>query len=159
SLTPQLKYCRGTRDTRPPTFASVLALARKRAMLLVLDVKELGLEPQISQMLTEADAWDLVVGANAETAPALLPDPRYKPFTWKGPGLFDDRSDMNPDAVKDQLTKPGDAIMVDDPRVAAQVLKRRPIESTPLPGLRKYWPPLHLPGDLIRPYRLVPMLY
>ena len=49
--------------------------------------------------------------------------------------------DMNPEKVKDGLAKPGNMIMVDDPRVAARELKRKPLR-VPLPDhLRAPLPP------------------
>src|SRR4029077_9705680 len=44
SLKPREVYGTADGSTRPPTFAALLELTRKRAMLLHLDVKEPGLE-------------------------------------------------------------------------------------------------------------------
>jgi hypothetical protein len=125
TLTPQLRYGRATRATRPPTFASVLTLARQRAMLLHLDVKEPGLEAEIARHLDAADAWDHVIAINTANAASLAKDPRFVGLRYKGPGLYEDRSDVDPEKVRAQIGLPGDAIMVDDPRVAAMVLGRR----------------------------------
>ena len=52
-------------QTRIPTLAAVLELARQRAMLLHLDVKEPGLKGDIAKLLDAADVWDHVVAINA----------------------------------------------------------------------------------------------
>ena len=130
---PTFLYGTAKADTRPPTFAAVLALAQQRAMLLHLDVKEKGLEDQIAFMLDAADAWDHVIGVNMETAARLASNPKISLPRYKGPGLYDKRQDVDPEAVRAQLAKPGQMIMVNDPRVAAQVLGRKPYQPVPLP--------------------------
>jgi hypothetical protein len=121
---PRFVYGTADKTTRPPTFAALVALARQRRMLLHLDIKETSLDGDIATMLTEADVWDQVVAVNSTTAPVLAKDPRWKPIRFKGSGLFDKRLDMDPEAVRKQLAQAGDAIMVDDPRVASRELKR-----------------------------------
>jgi len=108
-----------------PTFGELLALARQRAMLLHLDVKEPGLEDDIARQLEEADVWDHVVSINTYNTVRLRQHPKFKPLAYKGPGLSGERRDMDSDAVKAQLARPGQMIMVDDPRVAARVLQRQ----------------------------------
>jgi hypothetical protein len=133
-MRPRRVYGTANWETRLPTFASLLSLARQRDMYLHLDVKQTGLDAELSKMLTEADAWDHVAGINTTTAPELAKDPRFKPLHYKGPGLFEDHKDMDPELVRAQLALPGDAIMVDDPRVAVHELKRRArLQSTPAP--------------------------
>jgi len=142
SLRPRFNYGLSDATTRPPTFAALLALARQRAMLLHLDVKEPELDGQIGVMLDGADMWDHVTAVNSTTAPTLAKDPRVKPLRFKGPGIYADRKDVDPEAVRAQLAQPGQAIMVDDPRIAARELKRKPLDRVPLPaGLRKSWEP------------------
>lgn len=133
---PRRIYGTATAKTRMPTFAAVLELARRRRMLLHLDVKQTGLDADISRMLDQADAWDHVVAVNAATAPGLAKDPRVKPIRYKGPGLFEGRKDWDPALVRAQLALPGDAVMVDDPRVAAAALARPAYRPVPLPALR-----------------------
>lgn len=140
SLQPRFVYGRATRATRPPTFAALLALAQQRAMLLHLDVKEPHLEGDIAELLTRADAWDHVVAVNRTTAPKLLQDKRCRPLRYKAPGLYAGRKDTDPDAVAAALSQPGELIMVDDPRVAARVLKRTLIRRLALPKkLHRDW--------------------
>src|SRR5262249_50903173 len=106
ALQPRLRYGTATGDTRPPTFAALLALARQRAMLLHLDVKEPGLEGGIARLLDEADAWDHVVACNAANAASLLKNAKLRLLQYRGPGLFDGRLDVDREAVRVQLAKP-----------------------------------------------------
>lgn len=124
SLKPRFVYGTASGRTTIPTFAALLTLARQRRMLLHLDVKEKGLDAAIARMLEQADAWDQVVGVNGTTAPDLAKDKRFQLIRYKGPGLFEGRKDMDPEAVRAQLARPGTGIMVDDPRVAARELGR-----------------------------------
>lgn len=138
---PRRVYGTADAETRLPTFAAVLELARRRGMLLHLDVKQTGLDEAIARLLDQADAWDHVVGVNGTTAPKLAKDPRVKPVRYKGPGLFDGRKDWDPAVVRAQLALPGDAVMVDDPRLAARLLGRAGYDPRPLPPLRAAAPP------------------
>lgn len=135
SLHPRYIYGAATKDTRPPTLAAVLTLARQRAMLLHLDIKEPGIEEDIIKMLDEADMWDHVVSVSPYNSEQIQKHPQFKPLQYKAPGLFEDRTDMDLEGVKAALAKPGEMIIVDDPRVAAQVLGRVPYKPVPLPRL------------------------
>ena len=140
SLVPRQSYGTATSRTRPPTFAALAVLAREREMLLHLDVKEPGLDDALAAHLTQAGIWDHVVAVNAANAPRLAADRRFVPLKYKGPGLYAGRQDVNPDAVTAQLAQPGEMLMVDDPRVAAQVLQRAPSRSRPLgKHLQRQW--------------------
>lgn len=137
---PTLRYGTATRTTRPPTFAAVLALARQRAMLLHLHIKEGNIDADIARMLDAADAWDHVIGVGMEEGSTLGKDKRLNLLRYKGPGLFATRLDVDPEAVKAQLARPGQLIMVDDPRVAAHELGRPPYLPVAQPtGLRQEW--------------------
>jgi hypothetical protein len=111
-------------DTRIPTLAAVLELARQRAMLLHLDVKEPGLEEDIAKLLEAADVWDHIVEINQWNATALRKSPKAHRLAYKAFGWQEGRMDVNPGKVRDGLAKPGNMIMVDDPRVAVRELKR-----------------------------------
>ncbi len=153
-------YGTATRGTRIPTLASLLALARQRAMLLHLDIKEPGLDGEIARLLDEADMWDAVVSVNASNAGSLAANPKIRQLSFKAPGLFEDRTDADLEAVRTALSRPGEMIIVDDPRVAAKVLGRPAYDPVRLPKrLRRYWQPSHLPasGELI-PQRFVASL-
>ena len=112
------------RSFRATTFAALLDLARERHMLLHLDLKEPDLEEELMRLLDAADAWDHVVYVNESNSVRLRTDPRYRPLSYKGPGLYERRLDFDPAAVRAQLQLPGQMIMVDDSRVAARVLQR-----------------------------------
>jgi hypothetical protein len=138
------RYGAAASAEHPPTLAAVLELARRRAMLLYLDVKERGLEAEIARVLTEAAVWDHVIGINQETISGIGRDPRARLLRFKGPGLYAERRDMDPEAVAAQLALPGEMVMVDDPRVAARVLGRSP-RPRRLPALSDVWPPVPVP--------------
>jgi hypothetical protein len=132
-LKPRFRYGKARSNTRPPSFAAVLALARQRAMLLHLDLKEPGLEDDIARQLDAADAWDHVVAVNTANAQKLLQNPRLKLLAYKT-GLYEGRRDVDPQAVRQALAKPGQMLIVDDPRVAARELRRPAYQPVPLPG-------------------------
>jgi len=132
ALRPQRQFGRAL-SSGAPTFAALLELARQRAMVLHLDVKEPGLEDDIARQFDDADAWDHVVSINTYNTARLRTHPKLKLLAYKGPGLSEARRDMDPDAVQAQLAQPGQMIMVDDPRVAVRALKRDPYQPTPLP--------------------------
>jgi Glycerophosphoryl diester phosphodiesterase family len=134
---PRFTYGRATAETRVPTFAALLVLARQRTMLLHLDVKEPDLEAEIVRLLDAADAWDHVVAVNEWNASRIRQHPKLKLLAYRAPGLQEDRRDMDPTAVRETLGRPGNMIMVDDPRLAAHELKRKPYQPVRLPdGLR-----------------------
>lgn len=131
---------RAKADTCIPTLAAVLELARQRDMLLHLDVKEPGLEDEITRLLDDADVWDHVVAINESNAAALRKNPKVHLLTYKAWGWQEGRMDMSPEKVRDGLTKPGDMIMVDDPRVAAHELRRKNLHVPLSDNLRTPWP-------------------
>lgn len=119
-----------------PSLVQLLDLARQRAMLLHLDVQEPGLEEEIARWLDAADCWDHVVAVNRTHAPGLLQHPNFRPLTYKAPALHPGRADLDHDTVRSVLELPGIMILVDDPRVAASVLKRPAYR--PVPFLRTF---------------------
>ncbi len=125
ALRPRFAFGRALGGT-PPSFVQLLDLARQRAMLLHLDVKEPGLGPELARWLDAADCWDHVVAINTQNAPDLLAHPRYRPLRYKGPGLYEARRDLDPASVETALARDGEMIMVDDPRLAARMLGREP---------------------------------
>ncbi len=127
-------------DTRIPTLAAVLELARQRAMLLHLDVKEPGLEEDIAKLLDAADMWDHVVEINVWNATALRKNPKAHRLAYKAFGWQEGRMDMNPERVREGLAKAGNMIMVDDPRVAARELRRKALRVPLSDHLRARWP-------------------
>lgn len=139
ALNPRMAFGRAAGGT-PPSFVQLLELVRPRAALLHLDLKEPGLEDEVAHWLDVAGVWDHVVAVNVEHAPRLARDPRLRLLRYKTPGLYADRRDVDPDAVRAALRQPGEMILVDDPRVAAQVLGR----------------PRYRPVPVLRTFRLVP---
>jgi hypothetical protein len=110
---------------RIPTLVEVFDLHRKYAGLMHLDIKRHGLDRDIADLLTRMDMWDQVGYCNDETGGVILRDPRLKLRRYKGPGLYADRSEVFPDAIAAVLKKPGDGVIVDDPRGVAVALGRK----------------------------------
>lgn len=111
-------------ECRIPTLVEVLDLHRKHAGLLHLDIKRPKLDQAISDLLTKMDMWDHVGYCNSETGGVILKDPRFKPRKYKG-GLYLDHGEIFPEAIEAMLKKPGDGVIVDDPRGVAVALGRK----------------------------------
>jgi hypothetical protein len=109
---------------RIPTLVQVCELHRRYAGLLHLDVKRPGLEKQIIDLLDRMDLWDHVAYCNAENAPDVLRHPHYRGCRYKA-GLYLDHAEVFPDAIAEALKKPGEGLIVDDPRGVAVALGRR----------------------------------
>src|SRR5437763_3426565 len=110
---------------RIPTLVEVFDPHRKHGGLMHLDIKRPGLDRAIADLLTRMDLWDHVGYCNTETGGIILRDPRYKPRRYKA-GLYQDRSEVFPDAIAAALKRPGDGVIVDDPRGVAVALGRKP---------------------------------
>ena len=110
---------------RIPTLVEVFDLHRRHAGLMHLDIKRPGLDRAIARLLTRMDLWDQVAYCNEETGGVILRDPRFKQRRYKAPGLYLDRSEVFPDAIAAVLKKPGDGVIVDDPRGVAVALGRK----------------------------------
>lgn len=127
---------------RIPTLEEVFELHRRHAALIHLDVKRSGLEKPIGELLDRMDLWDHIVAANADTAPALLNDPRLHALGYKG-SLYADRKEVDEDAIKVILAQPGEMVIVDDPRGVVTALGRklgRPSTEPVKPVARKFPP-------------------
>jgi glycerophosphoryl diester phosphodiesterase family protein len=109
---------------RIPTLVEVLELHRKHAGLIHLDIKRPGLDRAIADLLSRMDMWDHVAYCNTETGGVILRDPRFKPRRYKA-GLYLDRAEVFPVEIEGALKKPGDDLIVDDPRGAIVALGRK----------------------------------
>jgi len=107
-----------------PTLVEVFELHRRHAGLLHLDIKRPKLDEDIANLLTKMDMWDHVGYCNSETGGVILRDPRYKPRRYKG-GLYLDHGEVFPEAIEAMVKKPGDGVIVDDPRGVAVSLGRK----------------------------------
>ena len=142
----ELLQCRLTKvhgtadkDTRIPTLASLLTLARQRAMLLHLDIKEPGLDDDIAALLDASDTWDHVVRVSDYNSEKLLTSPRLKLFHYKG---WDHEAGETEKAQKAFLAKPAPMVFTKgDPAKALKLMGRNvPVRPVPLPeGLRISW--------------------
>jgi hypothetical protein len=120
-------------EVRVPTFAALLVLARQRAMLLHLDVKEPGLQDDIIKMLDEADVWDHLAEVNGGNADRIRNNEKTKLLQYKG-WFPQDETDPNSDAVKNFLASDGNMVFCKyDPTVVAQIMGRKPVKPVPLP--------------------------
>src|SRR6185295_10688129 len=133
ALRPQRIHGMAMSRARPPTFAALLVLARQRAMLLHLDVKRPGLDDDIARILEETDMWDHVVAVNTETLPKLLTHPKLKLLRYKS-GVYESRRDWDPSAVQAALARPGQILILEDPRLAAHELQRAAYQPVPWPA-------------------------
>lgn len=123
----------GTADasTRVPTLASVLHLARQRAMLLHLDIKEPGIEGDVVRMLEDADVWDHVIQINEYNSDVIRRDARFKPLGYKG--WWEEAGASDADRRR-FLARPQQMIFVGgDPAEAAKFLGRPALDPVPLP--------------------------
>src|SRR5262245_10070824 len=130
------------RDPRPfgdhcriPTLQEVFLLHRRYGGLLHLDIKEPGLDKAIAALLDRLDMWDHVAFCNDDNAGVLRGHPKLKLLSYKAPGLFDGRLDVDATAIAAALKKPGNGLIVDDPRGAVAALGRRlgPVSKEPVP--------------------------
>jgi hypothetical protein len=110
---------------RIPTLVEALDLHRRHAGLIHLDIKRPGLDRAIAGLLTRMDMWDHVAYCNTDNSGVIRSDPRLKLCRYKAPGLYGDRSEVFPQAIAAALKKPGDGLIVDDPRGVAVALGRK----------------------------------
>ena len=130
-----------------PTLIAVLELARQRGLLLHLDIKQSGLDQQVGELLAAADLWPHVVYINRSTGGSLLTHSDYRPLGWKArAALYENRRDLDPADVQATLNRPGEMVIVDDPRLAAWILGRSAA------GGREYFAPLGCPPLSDRPF-------
>lgn len=112
------------RQCRIPTLVEVFELHRQHAGLMHLDIKRTSLDKLIADLLTRMDMWDHVGYCNMETGGIILRDPRLKLRRYKA-GLYADHAEVFPDAIATALKKPGDGVIVNDPRGVAVALGRK----------------------------------
>ncbi|HZL89555.1 MAG TPA: glycerophosphodiester phosphodiesterase family protein [Pirellulaceae bacterium] len=109
---------------RIPTLDEVFALHRQYAGLMHLDIKRPNLDRSIAKLLDRFDLWDHVAYCNLDHGGSLLKDPRLKLCRYKA-SLYSDRSEVFPEPIAAALEKPGEGLIVDDPRGAIVALGRQ----------------------------------
>jgi len=130
-----------TSDTRIPTLAAFLELARQRAMLLHLDIKEPDLQDDLLALFDAADVWDQIVTINEYNSDRIRQRPGLQLHAYKG--WVEEAGDLaDPETVRRFLARPGRMIFCKaDPRPALRILGRS-TEHKPVPlpaNLRKPW--------------------
>ena len=136
------EYC------RIPTLVEVFELHRKHAGLIHLDIKEPGLDVAIAQLLDQMDMWDQIAFCN-DHGRAILENPKIKLSRYKA-GLYEDRSEVDPSAIAAALERPGDGLIVEDPRGAIVALGRKPrqVSREPVdPSIRLVPPAREVPSE------------
>jgi hypothetical protein len=132
------------RHCRIPTLVEVFELHRRHAGLLHLDIKRPGLDKAIANLLTRMDMWDHVAYCNMEHGGVILRHARLKLRRYKG-ALYQDHSEMEAQAIAALLKKPGDGVIVDDPRGVSVALGRKLGKMSD----RAVAPLAHPPGPMI----------
>ena len=115
---------------RIPTLIEVFELHRRHAGLMHLDIKRPELTADVMRLVDRMDMWDHIV-----QAPGTVNDARFKRCQYKAE-LYTDRSEVDDKAIAAALEKPGDSVIVDDPRGVAVALGRklhRPLKSPVAP--------------------------
>lgn len=104
---------------RIPTLVEVFELHRRYAGLLHLDIKRPELARPVSRLVTRMQLWNHVLHA-----PPEVNDPQLRRGRYKG-GLYLDRTEVDPAAISALLEKPGDSVILEDPRGVAVALGRK----------------------------------
>lgn len=138
---------------RIPALEEVFDLHRRYAGLMHLDVKVKGIDRAIAELLTKLDLWDHVVACNGENGGVILKDERYRPLRYKGE-LYQARGEVFPEAIAALLKKPGEMVIVDDPRGTVLALGRKlgkvstePVAPRPVP--KRAGPPRPVEADVL----------
>lgn len=134
-----------TKETRVPTLAAFLVLARQRAMLIHLDTKESGIQDEMIRMFEEADMWDHLVEVNGGNAERVRSHPKVKLLPYKG-WVPDGKEAANPEYIRSALERNGAMLISVDPRATLRYLKKQgPEKPVPLPkNVRAWWTPAGL---------------
>lgn len=128
-----LRYGRDTPRTHVPTVVAVFELARQRNAFLHLDFKQPGQDQAVAALLDEMHMWEHVIECNIGNSDAILTRPEFHRLLPKADGLYLTGRDLDRTATAEDLAKPGEWILVGDPRMAAQVLGRPAYRSVALP--------------------------
>ncbi|MBM4091651.1 MAG: hypothetical protein FJ276_19820 [Planctomycetes bacterium] len=105
---------------RVPSLRDVLQLVRGRAGLMHLDIKEPGIDDELLEELRQADMVDHVVTFNDYNSEAFRRAAVAK-LPFKG-SLMDEGRDTDLHAVQAMLRRPGNMVILDDPRATLTAL-------------------------------------
>ena len=101
----------------------VLELHREHDGLLHLDIKQPDLDVRIAGLIERMDLWDHIVSCNPVNADALIATGRMQLLRYKG-SLYAGHGEVDPAKIAQMLERPGDGVIVDDPRGVAVALGR-----------------------------------
>jgi hypothetical protein len=127
--------------TRIPTLAAFIELARRRAILIHLDIKETEAQDRIVELFDQADIWDHVVHVNPYNSDKIREHVDLDLYDYKG--WVEEAGDVSkPEVARRFLDREGKMIFChNDPRRAGKLLGR-PEEPAvvPLPEkIRRLW--------------------
>src|SRR6267142_1388962 len=111
------------RACRIPTLKEVFELHKKYAGLMHLDIKVPNIDTKIEKMLDDMDMWDQISNVSEYNSENIRKNPKLHARPYKA-GLYEDHSEVFPDAIAAALKKPGNDIICDDPRGAVIALGR-----------------------------------
>jgi hypothetical protein len=131
---------------RIPTLVEVFELHRAYGGLLHLDIKRPGLDRAIIDLLDRMEMWDHIAHVNDENAGRILTHPKLRRGRYKG-SLYADRAEVDAKRIAAMLARPGNDVIVDDPRGVVVALGRRlgkvstgPVRPVVTVARRPGWP-------------------
>src|SRR5262249_45090483 len=77
----------------------------------------------IADIIDRMDMWDHIAYCNADNGAAILRNPKLRLSRYKA-GLYLDRGEVDPTAIAETLDKPGNGVILEDPRGMMVALDR-----------------------------------
>lgn len=143
-ITPKHTHGLATKETRPPTLIAFLELARRRAMLLHLDVKEPGLQQELMRLFDAFDIWDHIVEVNNYNSDRIGKHKKLKTIPYNG-WVPEPTKEGHVGHIKEWIEKTRKQRrkgICKDPRPVCKLLGRKTVEHKPIPeDLRAGWTP------------------
>lgn len=127
---------------RIPKLEEVLELHRDYGALLHLDIKRPHLDLAIVELLNRLDMWAHVVHCNRDHGGTIMTDSRLRLGRYKG-SLYADRGEVFPESIAAIWLKPGDGVILDDPRGVLRYLGRNQGTVNLTPVVSRFSPDLN----------------